>query len=146
MVSHAFIPREVVTTPAVVVTSTQGDSNVDGHRHTSQSRDSQTAPRAKAKAKSKGPEAKAREERNALVHSYNALYAHMSDEELEKVLPKTLEGKATSIGAMLHSSLKCAVCIFHNSPKGCYNGLRCKFCHAEHENAVWRKKEKKKKA
>jgi len=141
MVSHASVLREETSTPAVVVTATQG--NTDGHGHNSQNGDSQTTPRAKAKSKSNGPEAKARDERAARVHSNNALYAHMSDEELEKVLPRTAEGKTTSIGAMLHSSSQCAVCIFHHSPKGCYNGLRCKFCHAEHQHPVRPKRRRK---
>mmetsp|Transcript_49982 Transcript_49982/g.96513 ORF Transcript_49982/g.96513 Transcript_49982/m.96513 type:complete len:314 (-) Transcript_49982:102-1043(-) len=144
MLSNSAVLREGITPPPALVTSTQGNGNIDGHERAVQSGDGQTAPRAKAKAKSKGgPEAKAREERTALVHSNNALYAHMSDEELEKVLPRTSDGKTTSIGAMLHGSSQCAVCIFHNSPKGCYNGLRCKFCHAEHENAARPKRRRK---
>lgn len=138
MASHAAGHGQEIATSAAVVTSTQG--NVDGHGRALQNGDTQETARAKAKAKSKGPEAKARDER---VLSNNALYAHMSDEELEKLLPRTSEGKTTSIGAMLHSSSQCAVCIFHHSPKGCYNGLRCKFCHAEHQHPVRPKRRRK---
>jgi len=86
---------------------------------------------AKAKPKvMKSAEARARDER--LAANY-VQYEHMSNEELEKVVPKNAEGSPTSIGAMLHHSELCAVCIFHHSPKGCYNGVRCRFCHGDHE-------------
>lgn len=62
-----------------------------------------------------------------------ALYEHLSNENLEKLLPRRPDGTCTSIGAMLHASEKCAACsFFHYSMKGCNNGMRCKFCHGDH--------------
>jgi len=66
-------------------------------------------------------------------------YEGLSDQELERTLPKKVDGGVTSIGAMLHASETCQACsFFHYSMKGCHSGIRCKFCHAEHP-----KKEKK---
>eukprot|EP00927_Polykrikos_kofoidii_P073379 TRINITY_DN69421_c0_g1_i1.p1 TRINITY_DN69421_c0_g1~~TRINITY_DN69421_c0_g1_i1.p1 ORF type:complete len:294 (+),score=51.21 TRINITY_DN69421_c0_g1_i1:227-1108(+) len=59
-------------------------------------------------------------------------YAHMPEQQLEKLVPKREDGSVTSIGAILHELDSCAPCGFFRTPKGCINGIRCKFCHADH--------------
>ncbi|CAE8635847.1 unnamed protein product, partial [Polarella glacialis] len=106
---------------------------------------SEAIPKAKAKVRTKPPvpksaDAIARDERLAANF---AAYESLADEELEEVCPKKPDGTATSIGAMLHASGECSICIFHYSPKGCYNNLRCRFCHDEHEKPSRAKNKKK---
>mmetsp|Transcript_5934 Transcript_5934/g.10753 ORF Transcript_5934/g.10753 Transcript_5934/m.10753 type:complete len:244 (+) Transcript_5934:110-841(+) len=101
--------------------------------------------KAKAKAKAaanKSPEAIERDER---LEANFKLYEHLTEEELKEVLPKKADGGFTSIGAMLHASGKCATCIFHHSPKGCYNAIKCRFCHGDHTKPSRAKSRKKKK-
>lgn len=77
----------------------------------------------------KSAEAKERDERLA---TNQAKYAQLSTEEIEKVVPRLPGGGLTSVGAFLHDEGLCSVCIFHHREKGCYNGVRCKFCHGDH--------------
>lgn len=74
-------------------------------------------------------------------------YEHLSDEELQKILPRKADGTASSIGAMLHSSETCSACsFFHYSMKGCHVGIRCKYCHAEHPKKEKKRARRKKRA
>ncbi|CAK9055502.1 unnamed protein product [Durusdinium trenchii] len=107
------------------------------------------APKAEAKAKpeakaaaNKSPEAIERDER---LEANFKKYEHLTDEELKETLPKKADGGFTSIGAMLHASGLCATCIFHHSPKGCYNAIKCRFCHHDHTKPSRAKSRKKKK-
>jgi len=97
-----------------------------------------------AKPGVKNAEALAREE--ALRANF-AKHEHLSADELERTLPRRLDGTLASIGAVLHASNTCAPCsFFHFSMKGCHNGVRCRFCHAEHEKRQRRRTRHKKRA
>lgn len=89
--------------------------------------------KAVAKAKPRPLKSADKMARDSRLEANNLLYAHLSDEELKKVVPQRPDGSFTSIGGILHATGNCAVCIFHHSPKGCYNNLRCKFCHGDHD-------------
>mmetsp|Transcript_21283 Transcript_21283/g.26246 ORF Transcript_21283/g.26246 Transcript_21283/m.26246 type:complete len:225 (+) Transcript_21283:81-755(+) len=112
-------------------------------------KDAKAEPKAEAKAKAKAkaaanksPEAIERDER---LESNFKKYEHLTEEELKEMLPKKADGGFTSIGAMLHESGLCATCIFHHSPKGCYNAIKCRFCHHDHTKPSRAKSRKKKK-
>jgi len=75
--------------------------------------------------------AAAREKEDRLNANF-AIYGTYTDEKLEEIVPRTADGVLTSIGAIMHKDETCSACVFHQSAKGCYNGLRCKFCHMEH--------------
>uniref|UniRef100_A0A7S1LHP8 C3H1-type domain-containing protein n=1 Tax=Alexandrium catenella TaxID=2925 RepID=A0A7S1LHP8_ALECA len=63
----------------------------------------------------------------------NALrFKDVSNEELEKLLPLREDGTPSSIGTLLHADGHCTRCIYIDTPKGCPNGVRCKFCHGCH--------------
>lgn len=104
-------------------------------------------PKAKAEAKAKAAANKSPEaiERDERLDSNLKKYEHLSEEELKEILPKKSDGGFTSIGAMLHESGLCATCIFHHSPKGCYNAMKCRFCHHDHTKPSRAKSRKKKK-
>jgi len=38
-----------------------------------------------------------------------------------------------SVGTELHEAGTCKPCLYINTRDGCFNGRRCKFCHAEHK-------------
>lgn len=114
--------------------------NFDDSSSESEPRDTGEPSAAKDCAKKAGTKAQPRPlksadkmARDARLEANSALYAHLSDEELKKVVPQQADGNFTSIGGILHAAGECAVCIFHHSPKGCYNSIRCKFCHGDHE-------------
>eukprot|EP00927_Polykrikos_kofoidii_P013758 TRINITY_DN15976_c0_g1_i1.p1 TRINITY_DN15976_c0_g1~~TRINITY_DN15976_c0_g1_i1.p1 ORF type:complete len:342 (+),score=72.43 TRINITY_DN15976_c0_g1_i1:61-1026(+) len=94
-------------------------------------------------SKPRPPKSAEKVERDERLAANFALHEKLTNEELQKQLPKTVDGSVTSIGAMLHAGSQCAVCIFHHSPKGCYNGIRCKFCHHDHEKPQRRRRGKK---
>mmetsp|Transcript_79081 Transcript_79081/g.219739 ORF Transcript_79081/g.219739 Transcript_79081/m.219739 type:complete len:338 (-) Transcript_79081:60-1073(-) len=90
--------------------------------------------------KPRPPKSPSKVERDDRLEANFALYEKLSNEELEKIVPKLPTGGTTSIGAILHPSGGCAACIFFRSNKGCYNGIRCKFCHGDHPKPPRRKK------
>eukprot|EP00747_Dinoflagellata_sp_TGD_P169244 gnl/TRDRNA2_/TRDRNA2_197734_c0_seq1.p1 gnl/TRDRNA2_/TRDRNA2_197734_c0~~gnl/TRDRNA2_/TRDRNA2_197734_c0_seq1.p1 ORF type:complete len:291 (-),score=54.66 gnl/TRDRNA2_/TRDRNA2_197734_c0_seq1:44-850(-) len=91
--------------------------------------------------KDRGPKSEEALLREKILADNWEQYEKLSDEELEKVIPKDPEDKLTSIGGILHSSEKCAPCSFyHSSTKGCNNGIRCKFCHMPHPKRVRQRK------
>lgn len=82
-----------------------------------------TSPKAKSSA------SQTRDERlfaNALR------WKDVPDAELELKVPRLEDGSPSSIGTFLHESKQCIRCIYVFTRQGCPNGIRCKFCHANH--------------
>jgi len=61
----------------------------------------------------------------------------VSDEELERYVPKGPDGERTSIGALNHPN-NCTRCIFWFR-NVCEKGMRCEFCHIKHPGQVAKK-------
>lgn len=97
----------------------------------------------KKKKGMKSPEALEREKQR---NDNYEKYAHLSDENLEKIVPRKADGSVTSIGAMLHESETCSPCNFVHMANGCTNTVRCKFCHADHPKRQRTRGRKRKRA
>mmetsp|Transcript_67031 Transcript_67031/g.196017 ORF Transcript_67031/g.196017 Transcript_67031/m.196017 type:complete len:333 (+) Transcript_67031:55-1053(+) len=93
---------------------------------------SETEPAATGPVAARPARNPASQTRDERLYANAIRYKDMSNEELERVLPRREDGTLTSIGAFLHDSKQCTRCIYIDTPMGCPNGIRCKFCHASH--------------